>query len=488
MIEAHLDGATIELDRVCQSLVAEDADEAAFDFERIWATAARLPSGLAHAEAVWITSVAPVGVEPLGPGSAWYALDRSLIVVVPPGRAALRVLVVDLARYALASEALARILSADPALAQALSTPLDGPSATRLGLALGTDPERLLSIDRRAPALRADLAALSAKPFRPEVHLHPSTRPSKWRRLGESIARRILDALPPGPFRIALADGVEIVEHLSPYLRDAGPAIAAWAVEHPHELSLPGLARALEGHVGRSPPADLVALAIPDLVRRHSEVLEERRLVERASGLELFDEAGIVFGFTELGQLPAADPRAVPSGSRGLLVVVAGRSDETLRGALRVLLESGRATGLALAFGAGPEIEGAIAVPELLVGEEDAIEVPWADRLLRRVEPAFASRARRVVVDPERAAPPIAYDLLRLTRRAELEALFPADGRRALVLVRRSPDPSGSELDRRLAALHGARVALHGLQLAEGATSTRPSDTNKPSKSIRFRA
>ncbi|MFO0726821.1 MAG: hypothetical protein U1E65_23755 [Myxococcota bacterium] len=488
MIEALLDGPLLELERICQTLAAEDADETSFDFERFWATASRLPSGLVHAEAVWITSVAPVGVEPLGPGSAWYALDRSLIVVAPPGRAALRVLVVDLARYALASEALARIFAADPALVEALHEPLDGQAVTRLALALGTDPERLFAIDRRLPSLRGDLAALAQRSFRPEVHLHPSTRPSKWRRLGESIGRRILDALPVGPFRLALSDAPELVEHLSPYLRDAGPAIAGWAVEHAEELSLPGLARALDAHSGRSPPADLVALAIPDLVRRHQEVLEERRLVERASGLELFDEAGIVFGFTELSQLPAADARAVPAGSRGLFVVIAGRADETLMAAHRVLLDSGRVEGLALAFAAGPEIEGTIAIPELLVGEDDAIEVPLADRLLRRVEPAMASRARRVIVDAERAAPPIVYDLLRLTRRAELEGLFPHDGRRSLVLVRRSADPGGSELERRSAVLHAARLALAGLHLGENAPSTRPSDASKNPKSLRFRA
>jgi len=484
-----VDAPALDLEQIGHVLIAEDAEEASLDFDRLLRLASRLPSGLVHAESVWITSVPAVGLAPLAPGSAWSALDRQLIVTVAPGRAALISTAVDLARYALGAAEVGRILGPQRELVEALlsSIPLDSASASRLALALGADPELIATIDRRAPGLRADLGSMGRRAFRPMVQLHPSTRPSRWRRLGTSIARRLIEALPPGPFRLVVADSSDVVEHLSPYTRDLMTTLTAWAQENPHEIAVRGLVDAL-AHT-RGHPVDHAALVARDLMRAYPEALVERRMIERASGLELFDEAHMVFGYADVGTLPAPDQRAIPAGSRGTLAVVAGPSDETLVAATAALLETGRVEGLALAGASGPDLDGPCGLPELLVSADDAVMLEGASRLARRVESLGIrlGRGRRLMVDGERGAPPWAFDLLRLARRATLTGLFPVDGRQALALYARSASPY-PDIDLALGSIQAARVALMGLQLSEASPAPRGPDASKPSSSMRFRA
>lgn len=485
-----VDAPTLDLDAVGHVLVAEDADETSLDFERLLRLAGRLPSGLVHAESVWLTSVPPVGLAPLAPGSAWSALDRALIVTLPPGRSALVATAVDLARYALAADEVHRILGPQVELVDALlgGAALDVAAATRLALALGAEPELIVGLDRRAPGLRQDLGHMARRRFRPSVQLHPSTRPSRWRRLGDSIARRLLDALPAGPLRLVVADSADVVEHLSPYPRDVAPLLSAWAVENPHLVGVRGLVEALS--TGRGATADHSTLVVRELVRAHAEVLEERRTVERAAGLELFDEAGMVFGYADVAHLPAPDPRALPTGSRGVLAVIAGPADEALLAAAAAMLESGRVEGLAVVARGGAELEGACAVPELLVAADDALVLDGASRVIRRAEALGlrVARPRRVVVDAERGAPPWAFALLRLMRRAHHTGLFPSEGRVSLALHARATPSGLTELEAALAGLMAARIGLVGLQLADPPPTARAADPAKGSASLRFRA
>lgn len=485
-----VDAPALDLDAVGHVLVAEDADETNLDFERLLRLASRLPSGLVHAESVWLTSVPPVGLAPLAPGSAWSALDRALIVTLPPGRSALVSTAVDLARYALAADEVRRILGPQGELVEALlgAAPLDAASATRLALALGADPELIAGLDRQAPGLRQDLGHLARGRFRPRVQLHPSTRPSRWRRLGDSIARRLLEALPPGPLRLVVADSSDVIEHLSPYARDVAPLLSAWALENPHLVGVRGLVEALSS--GRAPSPDHSTLVVRELVRAHAEALEERRTIERAAGLELFDEAGMVFGYADVAHLPAPDARALPAGSRGVIAMIAGPAEEALLAAAAALLESGRVDGLAVIARGGSELEGACAVPELLVSADDAVVVDGAARVIRRAEALGlrVSRARRVVVDAERGAPPWAFALLRLMRRAHHTGLFPSEGRVSLALHARATPSGLSELDAALAGLAAARIGLAGLQLADPPPQARSPDPAKGPASLRFRA
>lgn len=486
-----VDAPTLDLEEVAHVLVAEDADETTLDFARLLRLAGRLPAGLVGADSVWMTSVPPVGLAPLAPGSAWSALDRALIVTVPPGRAALVATATDLARYALAAGEVRRILAPQPELVDALlgAAPLDAAASTRLALALGADPEVIATLDRRAPGLRRDLGDMARRVFRPQVQLHPSTRASRWRGLGTSIARRLLEALPAGPFRLVLADSTDVVEHLSPYARDVAPLLSAWATENPHEIAVRGLVDVLASQP-RAIASDHATLVIRDLARAHAETLEERRTIERAAGLELFDEASMVFGYADVAHLPTPDPRALPAGSRGILAVVAGPSDETLLAAASALLESGRVEALSVIARGGPDLDAPCAVPELLVSDDDALALEGAPRLARRVEALGIrlARGRRVAVDAERGAPPWAFALLRLMRRAQHTGLFPAEGRASLALHARSAGAATTELEAAVAGLQAARIGLMGLQLADPPPATRANEPPKGSGSMRFRA
>ncbi len=487
-----VDAPALDLEAVGHVLAAEDAGETSLDFARLLELAARLPAGLVHADSVWMTSVPPVGLAPLAPGSAWSALDRALIVTLPPGRAALVAVATDLARYALAADEVRRILAPQPELVDALlaASPLDAAAATRLALALGADPDVVAALDRRAPGLRHDLGHMARRSFRPRVQLHPSTRPSRWRALGASIARRLLEALPAGPFRLVVADTADVVEHLSPYARDVAPLLTAWAHENPHEIAVRGLLDALGTAPARAVASDHATLVIRDLMRAHAEVLDERRTIERASGLELFDEAGMVFGYADVAHLPAPDPRAIPAGSRGVLALVAGPADETLLAAAGALLESGRVDGISVIARGGPELDAPCALPELLVSLDDALALEAAPRLARRVEALGIrlARARRVAVDGDRGAPPWAFALLRLMRRAQHTGLFPGEGRASLALHARSAPPGTSALEAAVAPLQAGRIGLMGLHLADPPSTGRPNEPAKGAGSLRFRA
>jgi hypothetical protein len=70
-------------------VAAHDPDALDPPPERWAATLAALPSGLAEAESVWLTRGEPIGAAPLDPDGHWVAIDRALVRVVSPRRAAL---------------------------------------------------------------------------------------------------------------------------------------------------------------------------------------------------------------------------------------------------------------------------------------------------------------------------------------------------------------------------------------------------------------
>src|SRR5215472_12894387 len=91
------------------------------DLETLVELGTRLPSGLIFAESILLFSEAPPDVEPLAPGSAWYALERSLAAVLPPGRRALHRLLRDLALYFFAARKIAEKLEERGTILDALS-------------------------------------------------------------------------------------------------------------------------------------------------------------------------------------------------------------------------------------------------------------------------------------------------------------------------------------------------------------------------------
>ncbi|MCC7381891.1 MAG: hypothetical protein IT384_08685 [Deltaproteobacteria bacterium] len=477
-----LDRPELDLLQLGQSIAAEEGDE--LDLDHLLALAARLPSGLIHAEAVWISAIAPVGLPPLAAGSNWYAVERALVAAIAPGRIPLAMLVGDLARYALGAQRVRRALEDAPHLIDALigEEPAEPTVEAELALRLGTDGARLAELRERMPSAVIDLGWMARAPFVPRVHLHPSTRPAKWRRLGQSIARRLLEAQPEGTFRLLIADATEAIEHLSPYVRDLAREILGWAQENPDALSVPEILERLDGSGGLP---DLAALVVPDLIAGRPDVLDERRRVERATGLSLFDEAGVTFGLVELSSLAAPDPRAIVVGAKGPLAFIAGRAPETLLEAARDLLEAGRVAALGVVLGF--EGRGGVVIPELVVSEDDALAIDGAGRTLKRAEAIGIRAAPLPRAAHEGEAQELLLGLLRLARRAELIGSLPAGAKRIVTLYGRSASSAGT-IEQRLALLDAARVALAGLSSPDAAMPQRGVEASKSPGSLRFRA
>lgn len=489
IIEALVDAPTLDLVAAADVLSSAEPSLASFDLERLIDLARRLPTGLVRAESLWAVSEAPNGVAPLAPGSAWYAVDRTLITVVPPGRESLIRLVGDLACYAMAAWQVHQRLDGATGLLDALaaSTPLAASAATQVALRLDASPDLVAALDVRAPGLRGDLAALGRVSFAPEVHIHASVRPAHGIRRGAEIARALITDLGPAPIWLVVSDSHGVVEHLSPYVRDLGHALTTWGLENAGALSTSGLAVAL-GEAGASPDPDLSALVVPDLFGQHPELLEERRGNERDAGLVVEDRGGTVWGRCDLAALEDADPTAVAEGAAGVLVVIAGGGHETLVEAARLLFDEGHVEAFAAVFGtAGPAAP--VVVPEAVVTDEDAIRLPDARSTAATAEAIGLEilRPPALPIDGASGVPPAVLQLLRLVRRAEVCGDFPVDGPNVLVLSARPRPGVAPDLATRLGPIRAARLALAALAAKKSYESPSAEQGSKSLKSARFR-
>ncbi len=440
-------------------VLLDDPALAAPTLEGFLKLSARLPSGLVHAEGLWALPRAPASLAPLAPGSAWYAMERALLVVLPPHEPRLLQLLTDLGRYAhFAAWVAERLGGRDDLVEHLLAPTLTPEAAAAIAHALDCDPVRLQSLDALAPGLREDLGWMARLGFSVTVHLHAEVRPAHLAAGGARLAERLLGRLPAGPFMLAVGDGPALVEHLSPYLRDLAPALAAWARENPGAVA-PGVAEALLD--AGTPDLDDLALVIPDLFRVAPELLEERRAAEASQGLFLTDEAGGAFGHAELSRLAAPDERALARAREGALLVLAGGPEAFRLAAARHALESGRVVGVLAVLGAALDAGGPV-VADGLLEDEDGIELGGAELLLEHAERLgiAAQRAGPLEVETEVGAPVLAARLFGAVRRARLLGRLPADAPALLVLhpTRADTSPPARWVGR--AELDAARLGL----------------------------
>jgi hypothetical protein len=499
-----LDRPAIDLDTVV-SLLAEEAPEPTLDIDGLAAEARALPPGLIFAEQIWITAEAPIGVQPLTPGGAWYALDgtaesppRTLVSVVAPGRRALLSAVRAIGQYvAVARQVHARLAGAAELTGAAVEGGLPAPELlSQLALRLDVPFAGLARAMAASATLLRELGAMAARPFRPAIRLHASARPAAAARSGEGIGRRLLEQLPPGPFRVALSDSWAPVEHLSPYLRDLRQALLLWGRENADQLATPGLAGALGG-AGDPTPADpdLLALLLPDLFAGRPELVAERREAERGVGLLLEETAGALWGWADLSRLEAADPVAVPRGASGAVVVLAGGPEELRVEAVRALLDSGRVSAIGAQFGAAP-LAAPIATPEVVLSRDDGARLEGAARLEQRAKELGLACARPAVLALEDSGvSDAALEVVRLVRRAEslaesVAAARPQERshpRTNLCCVFYARPPRGSGVAEHLAALRSSRLLLAILEENDPRTQKRHDPRTKLPSSVRFR-
>lgn len=450
----------------------------------------RLPSGLIHAEAIWALAEQPSGLVPLAAGSPWCAADRSLVVVIPAGRRGLSSVFEDLARYHVAAMRVKAQLAGRPDLLDALAGDvIPVAAAAELSVLLDAPPSAIASLDRVAPGLRADLRAMAGRSFAPPIRVHRSLRPSELRQKGARIAAEILSRIPQGGFRLLISDSRTALEHLSPYVRDLGHALAAWGLENAAALRTEGLADALQTSAG-DPKADLAALVARDLFAAAPDLLSERREAELSAGLHLWDEDDTAYGWAELSRLALPDDVAVHKGASGTLAVIAGGADEILREGIRVLLEAGRVSGAAFVLGTGIDAGEAI-LADALVDDDDAMRVASSSDLAERAARVGLAvhRLGAIPVDLQLGAPPLLAELLGLVRRAGVNGRLPEDAPTYAVLY---PRPRKvAPLGVRLAEIDAGRLALSALSAYEDRylpRARRLPSQNAPSISRRFRA
>ncbi|MCK6549083.1 hypothetical protein L6R52_24785, partial [Myxococcota bacterium] len=184
LLESFLDTDVIALDDVEYYLRHEDDGfDDALTLAALVELGTRLPSGLVYAEGVWIVAEPPPGIEPLAAGSRWFAVERSLAIVMPPNRSRLVALLVDLARHHAIAARVLRDLGPRTDLVQALLAPELAPTvAAELAVLLDAPPSLVAELDLRAPGLRTELAVMATRAYEPVVRLHAALRVRNLRR------------------------------------------------------------------------------------------------------------------------------------------------------------------------------------------------------------------------------------------------------------------------------------------------------------------
>jgi hypothetical protein len=447
----------------------------------------RLPTGLIHAESIWALESRPSDLSPLALGSAWSAMERSLVVEVPALGGDLTAILIDLGRYRLAASVVRARLADHPDLIEALAGELTPALSTRLAMLLEAPVADIEALDRRAPHLRSDLAWMARMEFSPPVHLHDDVRPDRLAERGARIANDLLARLPAGDFWVLLADHAAAIELISPYVRDLGHALFRWGLENSDRLRTFGLVEALEAKE-EAPDVDLAALVVPDLFHATPDLLEERRTNEATQGLELEDRNGTIFGWADLGRLAAPDRAALPEGINGTLAIVCGGAPEALIAASRTLIASGRVAGLAQVLMA--EVRADIVVAQMLATADDGFQLAGAPLLIDKAnELGIAVHPVDTLEDP----PDLLVKLLRVVRRARVRNELSDSAMIFTLMTPNLPESATPTLKGRLAALHAARLVLATMTSAPSsrdrtlvAKSATPGQ--KPSFQRRFRA
>ncbi|MBI2378056.1 MAG: hypothetical protein HYV07_28905 [Deltaproteobacteria bacterium] len=291
------------------------------------ALADRLPGGLAQAARVWIVGSVPPDAQELAEGSRWYSLGNDLLFLAA-GRASRDRAERDLLLYQALADRLAVDLLGRPEVIEALA----GIPGSWVDPYFGARPGELASLG--AEGLR-ELETIARGGVSLDVAIDPAISAERSFGFGVALGRRAASTLPPGPVYVVATDEPSAIDLFSPL--ELGPWLAEWLRGAPDDWPAPGLEQALrEGdptleaavarHLATIRPALGRSLDAtrPTLDREPGVESSSVSLLELAARLEL--------------------PRVEAS-----LWVISGAA-EGVRGALEVVLETGRVTGIGAVF------------------------------------------------------------------------------------------------------------------------------------------
>lgn len=493
-LEALIDHGAFALEIASDALSSDDPNiEFELTLGRLFELSTRLPAGLIHVRSIGILSDRPEGLEPLAEGSPWYAIEDRVMCVVQKRKSTVKKLVTDLAMYFLIASHYGEVLSLRPDLIEALvSEELTPESAAELALALDAPPSLVFQMDRRVPTLRHDLAAMAVRAFAPSVHVHASLRTPHMRVRGARLGRDLLARLPQGQLRLLICDSPSPIEHLSPYVRDLGFALSAWGLENEALLTTPGLSEALRAAQERA-SVDLAALVVPDLFLHAPDLVRERREAEATAGLYLADDDDVIFGFAELSKLALPDEVAVSKEASGTVAILASSSEPLLIEAAHELIDSGRVQAISLVLAASLDAPGII-IADAIATERDGVAIARVNELVDRAQKLSVEvhRPGCLVVDDERGAPALAFELIARTRRARALGRLSEEVPIFPLLYPVSRGEAFQPLSVKIRELDAGRVAVSLLSSQEDppvvAKVRRGAVQNAPGVSRRFRA
>lgn len=493
-LEALIDHGAFALELATDALSSDDPNiEVEATLGKLFELTTRLPAGLIHARTIGVLAERPEGLMPLAEGSVWYAVEDRLLAVVPKKKSAVKKLVLDLAMYFLIADRYGAALAAKPELvAELRADQLSPQAAADIALAIDAPPSLVFQVDRRAPTLRAELAAMADRTFAPDVRIHTSLRTPHMRVRGARLGRDLLGKLPQGSLRLLIADSTTAIEHLSPYVRDLGFSLSAWGLENEDLLTTPGLGEALRG-AGERASVDLAAIVVPDLFAHSPELLRERREAEATAGLHLADDAEVTFGFADLSKLVLPDESAVARDASGLIAVLASTSEPLLVEAANELIDSGRVHAISFVLAASIDAPGVL-IADSLATEKDGVAIVRAQELADRAQRLGVEvhRSGCLIVDDERGAPALAFELIARTRRARALGRLPDEIPVFPILYPIVRGEAFQPLSVKMREIDAGRVAISLLSSQEDppavARVRRGVVQNAPGVSRRFRA
>ncbi|MEE2901265.1 MAG: hypothetical protein VYC39_03005 [Myxococcota bacterium] len=303
----------------------------------------KLPTGFIHADALWFVDAPPVGLEPLASGSAWYAVERDLLVVVPGAELwrAVEVVEVVYAYFKMAKDVYRRLQDI-PNITELLLSPggLDPENAAKCALSLGAQLDIFEEIEQQNPDLRFDLGWMGRREFSPKIRVHERLSSARSDAASLLHLERVLDGLPDGRIRLVVSDSSAVFDVISPYPRDLSQAICQWAKENVEALLDPSLQQAVVSSEGAS--EELASSLLPDLFRMSPELLEERRRGERQAGLQFAGDKHLTVAWSYLADLKDAAPSIAANASAcepgDILVVLSSRRSSALVAAVKKVL------------------------------------------------------------------------------------------------------------------------------------------------------
>jgi len=385
-----LDQAEIEL----SSLHARMGSPSSIDLGALIELSRKLPSGFVHADALWLISEPPEDLEPLAPGSAWYAAGRELLVVVRSGDRwnAAELLKVVYTYYCAAQQVYLKLADRPEILDALLSgEDIDSENRTQWALCLDAPLDFFHRIEAENAELRFDLGWMGRRSFCPLVHIHSSLRPQIGQRRGREAAAQLLEKLPEGPIRLIVSDNEGIVDPISPYLRDLVRPICQWGRENESSLSVEGLYPQLVG--GQLEDSiEMAALVLPDLLSASEELLSEKRVAEAQAGLHFVHDDALKIAWSSIDKLEGADPFVVQGNTLAMraerLVLISARSEESLLAAARLVLDTGRVVSVAGVFALDGTHLPAVISTSCLIGSETAIRLQAQAALVEKAQEA----------------------------------------------------------------------------------------------------